>query len=252
MLQFDWTTFFLEVLNFLVLVWILQRLLYNPVLTLLDARQQKIQTESDLASQARDTAEQLRSEYESRLQDWSTEQQLQRQLLEQELAKTRNNALEKLKQTLADESAKLRNRNNTLTAALEAELLQKAKITAYQQAANMLKALASPQLTQDIIQVFLQDLSQLSATDLNRLQKAGQMLKNDNTGIEVLSAHPLSPEDCQAIQMALSSACDQDLRCDIKQDPDLIAGVRILAGDCLLLANLADELAFFSSQNRYA
>ena len=38
-MQFDWTTFVLEVLNFLVLLWILKRFLYQPVLDVLDARQ---------------------------------------------------------------------------------------------------------------------------------------------------------------------------------------------------------------------
>ena len=49
MMQFDWTTFILEMLNFLVLVWILQRLIYRPVLAMLDARQQRLKDESGRA-----------------------------------------------------------------------------------------------------------------------------------------------------------------------------------------------------------
>ena len=33
-MELDWTTFVLEIVNFLVLVWILQRYLYRPVLAL--------------------------------------------------------------------------------------------------------------------------------------------------------------------------------------------------------------------------
>ena len=37
-MELDWTTFVLEVINFLVLVWILRRYLYRPVLNTLAAR----------------------------------------------------------------------------------------------------------------------------------------------------------------------------------------------------------------------
>ena len=37
-MDFDWTTFALEVLNFLVLVWLLKRFFYRPVLAAIEAR----------------------------------------------------------------------------------------------------------------------------------------------------------------------------------------------------------------------
>src|SRR5574343_2081822 len=100
MMQFDWTTFVLEMLNFLVLVWILQRFLYKPVLSMLDARQQRIKDESARAAQLQNEAEALRKQYEQRLADWQQQQEEMRRQLEEELNQLRNNALESLKQTL--------------------------------------------------------------------------------------------------------------------------------------------------------
>ena len=60
MMQFDFTSFVLEILNFLVLVWILKRLLYRPVLNMLDTRRQKIADESVQAELLRNEAEALR------------------------------------------------------------------------------------------------------------------------------------------------------------------------------------------------
>ena len=37
-MEFDWTTFALEALNFLVLVWLLKRFFYRPVLAVIEAR----------------------------------------------------------------------------------------------------------------------------------------------------------------------------------------------------------------------
>ena len=42
-MNFDWTTFLLEILNFFILLWILQRFLYRPVIEVIQARQRNIQ-----------------------------------------------------------------------------------------------------------------------------------------------------------------------------------------------------------------
>ncbi|TCV84559.1 MULTISPECIES: F0F1 ATP synthase subunit delta [Methylomonas] len=247
MMQFDWTTFILEILNFLVLVWILQRFLYRPILAMLDARQQRIQDETELAAQLRDEAEALRQQYEQRLADWNQQQETSRRQLDEELAQLRNTATENLKQTLADEEAKLRVRNQTLITAREAALIREAAGAAYGQAAAMLQRLASPQLTQQIVEVFLQDLQHMPDSEQTALRKAAAMLIGASA-VEVLSAHPLSETDQARVTETLSTAAGQALQLTIKEDSTLIAGLRAVVGECQLHANLADELAFFRRQ----
>ncbi|CAD6877550.1 hypothetical protein [Methylomonas albis] len=247
MMQFDWTTFILEILNFLVLVWILQRFLYRPVLAMLDARQQGIKEETERATQLRNAAEALRQQYEQRLADWNQQQETSRRQLDEELAQLRSTATENLKQTLADEEAKLRVRNQTLIAAGEAALIREAAGAAYGQAAAMLQRLASPPLTQRIVEVFLQDLLNMPDSEQTALRKAASMLIAASA-VEVLSAHPLSEADQSRVQEALSTVAGQALQLRFKEDPALIAGLRAVVGECQLHANLADELAFFRRQ----
>ena len=45
-MQIDWTTFALEILNFLVLVWILKHFFYQPVLAVLDKRRASVEKET--------------------------------------------------------------------------------------------------------------------------------------------------------------------------------------------------------------
>ncbi|MEI8572022.1 F0F1 ATP synthase subunit B [Methylomonas sp. LW13] len=247
MMQFDWTTFILEILNFLVLVWILQRFLYRPVLAMLDARQQRIKDETEQAAKLRNQAEALRQQYEQRLAAWNQEQETSRRQLEEELAQLRNTATENLKQNLADEEAKLRVRNQTLIAGREAALVREAAGAAYGQAAAILQRLASPQLTQTIVEVFLQDLLNMPDSEQTALRKAGAMLIAASA-VEVLSAHPLSEADQARVTEALSTAAGQTLQITFKEDSALIAGLRAIVGECQLHANLADELAFFRRQ----
>ena len=42
-MEFDWTTFALEVVNFLVLVWLLKRFLYRPVLACSTRRRAEVE-----------------------------------------------------------------------------------------------------------------------------------------------------------------------------------------------------------------
>lgn len=249
-MEFDWTTFFLEILNFLVLLWILQRFIYRPILNSLDQRQQRIKDESARAEQLRDEAETLRHEYEARLTDWNQECELNRHQLEQELAQLRNAGLENLKKTLADEAAKSRARDEAAVTAHESALRREARSAAYSQVSLMLQRLASPELTHNIVGIFLEDLGDLPEIDQHALRKAATMLITASA-VEIISAHPLNPADRSLLVDGLSTTARQDLRFAFKEDPSLIAGILAIVGECQLHANLADELAFFAREDRH-
>ncbi|ATG90608.1 F0F1 ATP synthase subunit delta [Methylomonas koyamae] len=247
MMQLDWTTFILEIVNFLVLVWILQRFLYRPMLALLDARQQRISEQTERAEQLQAEAEALQSQYQARLADWQQQQEAARRALDEELAQLRSSELAALQKTLADEEAKFRVRNQAATATREAALVREAAGKAYAQTAAMLQRLASPALTSAIVDIFLEDLRQLPEPEQAALHKAAAGLITASA-VEIASAHALSNAEQVGLTQTLSAASGQALSFKFATDPALIAGVRAVVGECQLHANLADELAFFRRQ----
>ena len=62
----DWFTVVAEVVNFLILMWLLQHFLYQPVLDAIDAREQRIANQMQAAEQAQANAAAERNEYERR------------------------------------------------------------------------------------------------------------------------------------------------------------------------------------------
>ena len=66
-MSFDWSTFLLEVLNFLVLVWLLQHFLYRPVLAVIERRRSESEKITDAAQALRAQAQALKTEYEVRM-----------------------------------------------------------------------------------------------------------------------------------------------------------------------------------------
>ena len=58
-----------QIVNFLLLALLLHRLLYRPVLNMLDQRKERIREGQEAAQQARTEAEELRQEYERQLEE---------------------------------------------------------------------------------------------------------------------------------------------------------------------------------------
>lgn len=250
-MQFDWTTFVLEIINFLVLVWILKRFFYRPVLNVLDARQQRVRAETLRAEQMQQEAESLRQQYEARLADWNREREQGRQQLEQELAQLRASRMESIKSSLMDEEAKARAREAASNASREAELVRQAAGKAYGNAGAMLRRLASPELTASIVQIFQEDLAALPAAELAALHKAGQSLVGEKT-VELAAAHPLDEQTLAELGKLLSAVAGCPLKIVFRLAPELIAGLRVAMGESLLHANLAEELEFFRGRSGHA
>ena len=84
-MELNWTTVALEIVNFLVLVWILKRFLYRPVLQVIERRRADIETTLNEAREREETAQQLREQFENRLAAWQQDKLAAREELQREL-----------------------------------------------------------------------------------------------------------------------------------------------------------------------
>ena len=64
----DWFTVGAQAVNFLILVWLLKRFLYKPILKAIDAREKRIAAELADAATQMNAAEQLRVEFQGKNQ----------------------------------------------------------------------------------------------------------------------------------------------------------------------------------------
>ena len=72
-MELNSSTFILEIINFLILVWILKRFFYKPVLDIIARRKADIEETVAKAQTLQSNAENLEHQYESRLADWEKE-----------------------------------------------------------------------------------------------------------------------------------------------------------------------------------
>lgn len=240
-MEFDWSTFILEVVNFLILLWILKRFLYVPVLTVIRQRKAAVDQAVSEAQATRQESLALKQQYENRLVDWEREKEQAREQLREELAAERARLLEGLRQSLEQEREKAR----VLDQRRQDELLQSLEQQAVRHGgefvARLLARLASPELEARIVEAALQDLAALSPDRLQTVQRA-----LGEGAARVTSAFPLGEAQRGALAEKLDALAGTGLRLEFHEDPALVAGLRIGAGPWVLRANLADELGFFT------
>ncbi len=67
-MSFDWITVIAQIVNFLVLIWLLKRFLYRPILDGIDAREAEITDRMAAATQAREQAESAEAGYHEQVE----------------------------------------------------------------------------------------------------------------------------------------------------------------------------------------
>lgn len=243
-MQLDWSTFLLEVINFLILVWLLKHFLYRPVLNIIEQRRQKIGAALDQAAQVQQQAQALKTQYETRLADWQKEKRGLLEKLEQQTSRERSKRLQQLDEELEQERLK----HQTRAQQLQAQWQSRAENEALQQGAafatRLLKSLAGPELDQRLHQLFIEQLDTLPPAALHKLREGWQ---DGAAAIEVFSAVALDQARQQAIRQALEQALGPSHGpWKFTIDAQLLSGLRISIGGWMLQANLQDELRFFT------
>jgi F-type H+-transporting ATPase subunit b len=241
--EFSWTTFVLEVINFLVLLWILKRFLYKPVLEAIARRKGAIEKTLADATAIQSDAQALKRQYESRLGDWEREKEKARMQLRDEIKDERVRLMAELKVTLEQEREKNRvleqRRIDELSRGVEAEALAQGR----QFLARMLSRFASPELESKIIEMVMEDLPRLSDEKKRAIRAAHQA---PGSKARLSTAFPVRADQRDALIRVIEDLIGQSVRFELIQDTNLIAGVRISIGPWVLRANLQDELEDFS------
>ena len=245
----DWTTFTLEVINFLVLVWLLKRFLYQPVLEVLGRRQAGVAHTLAEARRAEAEAAKRRDQFERRLADWGAEKARLRAVLQAELETERGRQLQALSQTLAAERERQRAQEDHRVAEQRRELEAQALLQARRFATRLLSRLAGPELEGRLIEVFIADLAQPPGDG-----RAGEDrcagLDVSALGAEdrarIISAFPVAEAQRQRLAAALTARLGRPLPLDWAEDGALLAGLRLTLGPWQLDLTLADELDAFA------
>ena len=93
---FDVITFLAQIVNLLVLIWLLKRFLYHPVLQIMEKRQQEVSSAITSANEKLSNATAIESEFVQKQLNFDAERQKQLDALEKEMAQLSKEKLAEL------------------------------------------------------------------------------------------------------------------------------------------------------------
>ena len=222
----DWFTVGAQIVNFLILVWLLKHFLYKPILDAIDAREKKIASELADADTKKAEAEKERTDFEDKNQAFDQ----QRSGLLAKAADEAKAERERLIDQAKKDAQSLRGsqadalRGDQIRLASEITLLAEKEVFAI--ARKTLSDLATVSLEERIGEVFTRRLRELDSKGKEQL---GAALKNSSQPALLRSAFDLPAAQKAAIQSALNETFSGVIQVKFENSQDVICGIELNA-----------------------
>jgi len=243
-MHLDWWTIALQTINFAVLVFLLRRFLYKPVLRLIDARKAEIQRQYDEAKAVEEKAKAHLAALEAERAGINAD----REALMKSAAAAAEKAAEARRQLAEREAQALIEGTRKALGTEREQALEEARRAALDLGSEFAKRLLSEapaQLrTEGWIERIEQSLAGLPKPDLEALTS---QLK-DGDVLTVATASPLSPATADALRNRLSRLLGDGVAIDFQVNPELIGGAELHFPAAVLRCSWQSALATLRSE----
>lgn len=248
-MEFDWTTFTLEIINFLILIWILKRFLYRPILDVIARRRAGIEKALADAKLIETEAISIKQQHEQHLAEWGEEKEAAQANLLEELASERERRMAALDAEIAEERQRRSVLDERHQHDFEHTVEEKGIAQGAAFSAKLLARVATPELEGRLYTLLLEDLRNMRVEDKRAVAEAAAA---PGLQLKVQSAFKLDESKRDELARVLAEATGKILPVEYHVNPELVAGFQVNVGPWILHANLRDELKFFSGALRHA
>ncbi len=223
-MSFSWSTFALQAVNFLILIWLLKRFLFKPVSAIVAQRKTEITRMQAEAEVARQSAEQARKEFEQSRSEVEARRQALSEQTRAELADQRSKMIQAAQAEIDKlKSAMVKQLDEEREDAAR-EISERAVQIAVQLAERLLRQCAAPSLNELFLNRLVDHLDHLTIAERAALlDQSGP----DRGSLSVTTACPLDPETQSKWRMALAKHLGVSAPVRFEVDNDLIAGVEL-------------------------
>tara|TARA_R110002074_G_scaffold60236_3_gene146092 strand:- start:11777 stop:12580 length:804 start_codon:yes stop_codon:yes gene_type:complete len=240
----DWFTVAAQALNFIILVWLLKRFLYRPILSALDAREKRIASELADAAKMKADVHEVRDDFQRKSDEF-----------EQQRAALMGKASDEAKverQRLLDDA---RNAADALSINRQAamrgdainlnqEIRRSTQREVFAIARRALTDLASTDLEVCMTDVFIQRLRTLDVVAEESLCSA---IKTMVDPVIIRSTFELPKAQRSEIQKAVNETYGAEVRIMFDTAPDLVSGIELIADGQKLAWSIANYLVALES-----
>lgn len=235
----DWFTIAAQVINFLILVWLLKRFLYKPILHAIDAREQRIAAQLADADATKAAAQQERDAFQHKNE--AIDQQ-RAELLSQaadEAQAERQRLLDEARQVAEALRAERQDALKREQQSLNAEIVRRTREEVFAIARKALTDLAGTSLEERMSEVFTRRLQELNDDVKEDLVNA---LNTSSEPVLVRSAFALSADQRSAIQTALNDTLSAQVQVRFETAQEVSGGIELSTNGRKLAWSIADYL----------
>jgi F-type H+-transporting ATPase subunit b len=223
-MRIDWWTLALQTVNILVLIWILSRFFFRPIMDIVAKRQQEANKLLADAAGSREQAAQARAAVAKAAADIAGER-------ERMLAEARDAAQIEKRDLLARSAAEIAKLREGAEAAIARERV--AAETAVVDYASTLSVEIARRLLarfqqRDLLTTFLDELGrELQALPAEIRESLASGATADHP-LEIVSAGPLSDQEAQQVRAVLKHVFGRELPVALRSDPAIIDGIELI------------------------
>jgi F-type H+-transporting ATPase subunit b len=240
----DWFTVAAQAVNFLVLVWLMKRFLYKPILDAIDAREKRIAGDAAAAAKLKDEAEKEGADFKKKSADFDARREELTAAAEDAAKAAGARLLDEARKAAAALSAKLLKDSQSQERELHEQVRLRTQNGVFAVARKALADLAGASLEERMGDMFSLRLRELDAAGKKEISDA---LKAQAEPALVRSAFDLPPDARARVQKAVNEAFSADVPLRFEAVPSLIGGVELSTSGRKLGWSIADYLAALES-----
>ena len=235
----DWFTVGAQALNFIILVWLLKRFLYKPILNAVDAREKRIATELTDADAKKAEAQKERDEFQHKNEEFDQQRVTLMSKATGEANAERERLLDNARKAADALSTKRQETLQSDAHTLNEAIRRRTQQEVFAIARKVLTDLASTSLEDRMSEVFTR---RLGAIDDKTKEGLAQALKTASEPALVRSAFDLPAEQRAAIQKALNETFSTEVPLRFEASPDLVSGIELTANGQKVAWSIAEYL----------
>jgi F-type H+-transporting ATPase subunit b len=235
----DWFTVVAQVINFLILVWLLKRFLYQPILDAIDAREKSIAAKIADAEAKESEAQKQREAYQQKNAEFDQQRDAHMQEMQQAAKTERAQLLDAARQESDDlrYRMELALRNEQLS--LNEELSRSAREEVFAIARKALNDLAATSLEQRMTDIFLDRLRELNDAQMVEVKRA---FKTSSDALLIRTAFEVPEQQRRDIETLIGETVGKDKQIKFDIVPELVSGIELSSNGQKIAWSIADYL----------
>lgn len=223
-MKVDWFTVIAQAINFLILLWLMKRFLYIPILNAIDEREKGIAEELANGEKIRITAQRQKEEYDRKkneldqesaafLKEAKDEGLAEKQRLLKETQEETEDLRVKIREVLAEEKK---------TLLIGISIRTRDQVLAITR--KVLADLAGSNLEEQMVVVFIQRLHDLSSEEIKVLTSAA---KAEGGSLIIRTTGIIAKEQQKSIEMSFKEILGTQPKVTYQSSPELICGIEM-------------------------